>query len=108
MDIQRTERPGAAAYRTGVSHRAPPMPAPTVPCVQTELAESARKHFQRRYAEPLNDDDGLEIATNLLGAFGILREWRDRRAAEGPALTPTPPRLAPKRARSIRPSTSPE
>jgi hypothetical protein len=84
------------------------MPAPTVPAVPLELAESARSHFQRRYAEPLSSDDGLEIATNVLGAFGILREWRDRRAAEGPALTPTPPRLAPKRARSGSPRNRPE
>jgi hypothetical protein len=57
------------------------MPAQQVPHIQPALARSAREHFQPRYAQPLSDEDGREIATNLIGVFAILKEWRDKRAA---------------------------
>lgn len=50
-----------------------------IPHVEAALAKSARERFQHRYAEPLTDEDGREIATNLLGMFALLRKWRDRR-----------------------------
>lgn len=71
------------------------MPPPKVPHVSDELARSAREHFQHRYREPLTDHDGREIATNLLGVFALLKEWRDKRdAAVGIAPVPPPPEPA--------------
>lgn len=75
---------------------------PTVPHVTPELARSARDHFQQLYAEPQSDEDGREMATNVLGLFGLLLELRARKAATPPP--PTPPALAsgPRR-RLVRP-----
>jgi hypothetical protein len=65
------------------------MAVPTLPFVTPELARSARDHFQRFYAEPQTDEDGREMATNVLGAFAVWNDWRVRRAAKGPS-TPLP------------------
>lgn len=59
---------------------------PTVPHVTPELARSARDHFQQLYAEPQTDEDGREMATNVVGLFGLLLELHARKAA-----TPSPP-----------------
>ena len=76
------------------------MAVPSLPFVTPELARSARDHFQRLYAEPQTEEDGREMATNVLGAFGVLNEWRQRRAARlaaaatatsGPPLAPDSP-----------------
>jgi len=80
------------------------MAASPLPNVTPELAARAREHFQPLYAEPLSDDDGREIATNLLGAFGVLNEWRLRRAAQG-ASNPTPAPSARPTRRRQSPST---
>jgi hypothetical protein len=74
-----------------------------VPFVSNELAASARDAFQPRYATPLTQEDGREIASNLLGAFGILREWHAKHVANGGVFPPrTPPArpYTPKRRRS--------
>ena len=75
------------------------MAASPLPHVTPALATRAREHFQQLYAEPLSDDDGREIATNLLGAFGVLNEWRLRRIAQGPANPSPAPGLRPTRRR---------
>lgn len=58
---------------------------PNVPFVTPTLARSARDDFQQLYDEQLSDDDGQEIATNVLGVHGLLSKWRqvrdDARAA---------------------------
>lgn len=72
------------------------MPAPAIPHVSPQLARSARDFFQHLYARPLTDDDGLDMATNVLGAFGVLREMQQRvdaqrhAAALAPASAPMP------------------
>ena len=74
-----------------------------VPFVPDELAASARDCFQPRYATPLSQEDGREIACNLLGAFKVLREWHARHLANGGVLPPrTPPArpYTPKRRRT--------
>lgn len=70
-----------------------------IPHVSPELARSAREHFQPRYKQRLTEDDGREIATNLIGAFAVLKEWRDRRIALG--LWPPPPVPARQRKRRV-------
>ena len=65
-------------------------PAPLLPQVPDALAKSARQRFQHRYAEPLSDEDGREIATNLLGVFGLLKEWREAAARSAPSATQAP------------------
>lgn len=57
------------------------MAVPTLPFVTPALARSARDHFQPFYTERQTEDDGREMATNVLGAFGVLNDWRQRRAA---------------------------
>lgn len=53
------------------------MPSPTaIPHVDAALAKSARERFQQRYAEPLTDEDGREIATTLLGSTSAPVEIR--------------------------------
>lgn len=54
------------------------------PHVTPALANSARERFQGRYDRALTDEDGREIATNLLGMIGVLREWRDQRSRPVP------------------------
>lgn len=74
------------------------MAAPTLPFVTPALARSARDHFQRFYAEPQTEEDGREMATNVLGAFSVLNEWRQLRAARLAAAAAPPgpsPALAP-------------
>ncbi len=66
------------------------MAAPTLPFVTPALARSARDHFQRFYAEPQTEEDGREMATNVLGAFSVLNEWRQRRAARLAAAAASP------------------
>ncbi len=80
-----------------------PMPALSIPHVSPALARSAREHFQCLYARPLSDDDGLEMATNALGAFAVLLEWHIEDAAKGPSPAP-PIRTFQKKRRS--PATS--
>ena len=80
------------------------MPTSAIPHVSPALARSARDHFQPLYAEPLTDDDGLDMATNVVGAFSLFKEWRDRRAAEGPASPIPIPSFKPKRRGSSQPS----
>lgn len=62
------------------------------PQVTPELARSAREHFQYLYADPLTEEDGREIAVNVLGVFRTLQEWKQRqdaRVAAGlPAVEP--------------------
>lgn len=66
-----------------------------VPHVSRELAQSARDHYQHLYADPLTEEDGREIATNLIGAFKVLQEWQERAArTEPPAAVTEPPRDA--------------
>ncbi len=55
--------------------------------VPIEVARSARAHFQPYYSEPLSDEDGREIAANLLGMISLLKQWKERRDA---GLPPTP------------------
>lgn len=54
------------------------MKPPPIPHVSPALAARARDHFQHLYSEPLTEEDGREIATNVLGAFAVLREWAER------------------------------
>lgn len=69
---------------------------PNVPFVTPAMARSARAHFQVLYSVPQTDDDGFESATNVIGAFTVLGEWRERRdaaraaAAQTAAPEPTP------------------
>ena len=72
-----------------------PMPAPAIPHVSPELARSARDFFQHLYARPLSDDDGLDMATNVLGAFGVLREMQQRVDAQRQAAAALRQQLAP-------------
>lgn len=94
------------------------MSAPAIPRVSPELARSAREHFQPLYVQRLSDDDGLDIATNVLGAFGVLREMKRNRDAErlaaavagasvAPPSEPGPPAAAviPTRRRPVRPTS---
>jgi hypothetical protein len=74
-----------------------------LPFVPSELAASARDAFQPRYATPLTQEDGREIASNLLGVFRILREWQAKHAANGgvfPTRTPPARPYTPKRRRT--------
>jgi len=71
--------------------------APSIPQVSDALATSTRERFQPRYAESLTDDDGRQIATNLLGMFGLLKRWRDQRDAAAAAASRTKARSARKR-----------
>lgn len=68
-----------------------------VPHIPPELARSAREFFEPLYGRPLNDHDGREIATNVVGAFSLFREWKQRRDRQGPPSPPPAPRYAPKR-----------
>lgn len=78
------------------------MPVPNVPHVSPALARSARDHFQPLYATPLTEEDGREIATNVLGVFAILKEWRDKRdAAAAAPPVPAPPSKAKRRRSSM-------
>lgn len=63
--------------------------APAIPHVDAALAMSTRERFQPRYAQALTDEDGREIATNLLGMFALLRRWRAQRESIT-ALSATP------------------
>lgn len=67
---------------------------PDIPHVSPELARNAREFFQHLYPRPLSEDDGREMAVNVLGAFGVLKEWKaeaDARAEAGlPPLVPPP------------------
>lgn len=80
------------------------MPAPAIPHVSPELARRAAKHFQCLYAEPQTQDDGLEMATNSIGAFTVLNEWRQRRKREGASPARPVPAFKPKRRASSPPS----
>ncbi len=51
---------------------------PRIPHVTPEMARSARDHFQHLYDRPLSEEDGREMAVNVLGAFGVLLDWRAR------------------------------
>ncbi len=91
------------------------MPAPAIPHVSPELARSARDFFQHLYVKPLTDDDGLDMATNVLGAFTVLREMAQRRdaqrhaAASAPAPVPPSPAVVTTRRRpSVKPSIKQE
>lgn len=84
------------------------MSAPILPHVTPELARRAAKHFQCLYAEPQSEDDGHEMATNSLGAFGVLMDWQ-RRADGAPAgEVPVPPAPRRNQRRRARPQPSPE
>lgn len=90
------------------------MPAPAIPHVSPELARSARDFFQPLYSRRLTDDDGLDMATNVLGAFGVLREMKRNRDAERlaaaslPEPVPPPPVAVRTRRRPVRsPSVKP-
>ncbi|MES2642000.1 MAG: hypothetical protein V4850_21120 [Myxococcota bacterium] len=76
---------------------------PTVPRVTPELAQSARDHFQPLYAEPQTLEDGREMATNVLGFFGVLLELRARKAAAPPPPSPPAP-VSGLRRRLVRPA----
>lgn len=80
------------------------MPAPVIPHVTPDLARRAARDFQPLYPTPQTEDDGLEMATNSIGAFTVLNEWRQRRELHGaqPAL-PVPVRK-PKRRGPSQPS----
>lgn len=80
------------------------MSAPSIPHVSPALARSAREHLQCLYAEPQTDDDGLEMATNLLGAYGVWRDWKRRRDEQSASPAPVIPSRKPKR-RDSSPST---
>lgn len=69
-----------------------PYEPPRVPHISPETARSAQEHFQPYYDHPLTEEDGREIAANLVGFFEILAEWKrrddERKAAEAPADHP--------------------
>jgi hypothetical protein len=69
------------------------MPVPQVPHVSPALARSARDHFQHLYAQPQSEEDGREMATNVLGAFAVLAGWREKKRAQAAeaANSGTPP-----------------
>ncbi len=75
------------------------MSLPVIPRVSPELARSARDFFQPFYKVPQTDDDGLEMATNVLGAFGLFAKWETQRQAQQPAPAPSVPAVAPPRLR---------
>src|SRR5688500_12104895 len=93
---RRTARPTDRAFEAP-----PPMSTLSTPRVTPALAKSAREHFQERYPRALNDDDGREIATNLLGLFQVLQDWTQRAATVETPTTPLAP-ASPVRRRATR------
>lgn len=77
--------------------------SPAIPHVSSDLARRAARHFQPLYATPQTEDDGLEMATNSIGAFTVLKEWRQRREREGAPPARPVPALKPKRRAPTQP-----
>ncbi len=80
------------------------MSAPFIPHVTPELARRAAEHFQCLYAEPLTEDDGQEMATNTIGAFNVLAEWKRRRDEQGATAPPPAQRRNQRRRAPSQPS----
>lgn len=51
-----------------------------------ELSDDARRVWQSRTTRPLGAEDEREIRQNLVGFFGVLREWAAREAGEEPSV----------------------
>lgn len=80
------------------------MSAPAIPHVSPDLARRAAKHFQCLYATPQTEDDGLEMATNSVGAFSVFMDWKRRRDEQGVRPAPPVPAFKPKRRGSSKSS----
>lgn len=80
------------------------MSVPFIPHVTPELARRAAKHFQCLYAEPQTEDDGHEMATNAIGAFNVLADWKRPREERGEAPPPPAPRRPQRRRAASQPS----